>query len=90
MLEPLTKTGADKARGMGNSDQMQPLLDPLVAQPTMPVLNVGKWDTSLKIVHNVAKDALEQISLTSTMNLTPMRNLNLLIRSPKSETNSTQ
>jgi len=89
MLEPLTETGADKAKDKGNSDPMQPLLDLPVAQPIMPVLNVGKWDISLETVRAVAKGMPEQISSISTTNLIPTKSLNLLIRSLKCKTNST-
>jgi len=89
MPTPPIETGMDKAKDTDSSGPMQLLPDPLVAQPTMPALNVGKQDTSLKTACAIAKDMLEQTSLTSTMNSTSMKNWNLLIRSPKSGTNST-
>ena len=86
---PPIETGVDKAKDVVSSGPMQLLPDPLMAQPTMPALNVGRWDISLEIVHTVAKDMLEQTSSTSMTNSIPMKSLNLLIGSPKSETNST-
>jgi len=85
----VTETGMDKAKDMANPGQMQLLPDLLVAQPTMPALSVGRWDTLLETVRTIIKDAPEQTSSTSMMNLTPMKNSNLLTRSPKSETNLT-
>jgi len=90
MPAPPIETGVDKAKDADSSDLTQLPPDPLVAQPTMPASNVDRQDTSLEIVCVAVKDALEQTSSISTMNLTPTKNWNLLIRSPKSETNSTQ
>jgi len=90
MLAPPIETGADKAKDADSPGPTQLPLGPLVAQPTMPALNADKQDTSLEIVHATAKDAPEQTSSTSTTNSTPMKNWNLLTRSPKSETNSTR
>jgi len=58
MPTPPTGTGMGKAKDADNSDLTQLPPDPLEAQPTMPVLNVGKRDISPKTVHATAKDTL--------------------------------